>query len=74
MGLQAICYLEDLFVAAEARDSGAARALIDSLVALGKECGWHRVYWHRREKNYRARTLHDRIVARTDYIRYDIDL
>jgi GNAT superfamily N-acetyltransferase len=72
--LQTICYLEDLFVAAEARGTGAARALIDSLVALGKERGWRRVYWHTREKNYRARTLYDRVVARTDYIRYDIDL
>jgi GNAT superfamily N-acetyltransferase len=72
--LQTICYLEDLFVAAEARGSGAARALIDGLVALGKERGWRRVYWHTRENNYRARTLYDRVVARTDYIRYDIDL
>jgi hypothetical protein len=29
---------------------------------------------HTREKNYRARTMYDRIVARTDYICYDIDL
>ena len=57
--LQTICYLEDLFVAEEARGSGAGRALIDSLVALGKERGWRRVYWHTREKNYRARTLYD---------------
>jgi hypothetical protein len=57
----------------DARDV-AERDLIDRLVALGKERGWHRVYWHTREKNYRARTLYDRIVARTDYIRYDIDL
>jgi hypothetical protein len=41
---------------------------------LGKERGWRRVYRHMREKNYRARTPYDRIVARTDYIRYDIDL
>ena len=68
------CYLEDFFVATAARGSGAGRALIDSLVVLGKERGWRRVYRHMREKNYRARTPYDRIVARTDYIRYDIDL
>jgi GNAT superfamily N-acetyltransferase len=59
--LQMICYLEDLFVAAEARGSGAGRALIDSLVALGKERGWRRVYWHTQEKNYalaRCMTAH----------------
>lgn len=72
--MQTVCYLEDLFVAPEARGTGAARALIDRLVALGKERGWRRVYWHTHESNYRARTLYDRVTARTDYIRYDIAL
>src|SRR5260221_7723664 len=72
--LRTLCYLEDLFVAPEARGSGAAQALIEALVALGKQHDWRRVYWHTREHNTRARALYDRVVARTDYIRYDIDL
>jgi GNAT superfamily N-acetyltransferase len=72
--LQTICYLEDLFVAPEARGSGAARALIDGLVALGKTQNWRRVYWHTHDNNYRARTLYDRVTPRTDYVRYDITL
>ena len=72
--LRTVCYLEDLFVAAEARGSGAGQALIEGLVALGKQHDWRRVYWHTHEDNYRARTLYDRVTPRTDYIRYDIEL
>lgn len=72
--MKTVCYLEDLFVAAEARGTGAGRLLIEGLVALGKEHGWRRVYWHTHEDNYRARTLYDRVVPRTDYVRYDIDI
>src|SRR5690348_2744844 len=43
--LRSVCYLEDLFVAPGARGSGVGRALIERLVALGKENGWRRVYW-----------------------------
>jgi GNAT superfamily N-acetyltransferase len=69
-----VCYLEDLFVAPEARGSGAARALIDALTERGRANGWRRIYWHTHEDNYRARTLYDRVTPRTDYVRYDIPL
>ena len=72
--LKPVCYLEDLFVVPEARGSGAARALIEALVALGRQHGWRRVYWHTEEHNYRARALYDRIVPMTRKIRYDIEL
>lgn len=72
--LKTVCYLEDLFVAPEGRGTGAGRALIGELVALGKRHGWRRVYWHTEEHNYRARTLYDRIVPKTNKIRYDIEL
>ena len=39
------CYLEDLFV--DPNDGkGAECALIDDLLALGKEEGSSRLYWH----------------------------
>ena len=72
--LKPVCYLEDIFVASQIRRRGAGRALIEKLVALAREEGWRRIYWHTHEDNHRARRLYDRIVERTDYIRYDIDL
>jgi GNAT superfamily N-acetyltransferase len=72
--LQTVCYLEDLFVSPAARGSGAGRVLIDALIALGRQHDWRRVYWHTHENNYRARSLYDRVVPRTDFVRYDIEL
>jgi GNAT superfamily N-acetyltransferase len=71
---QLVCYLEDLFVAPDARGSGTAQALIDALAARGRAEGWRRLYWHTHENNYRARALYDRVTPRTDYVRYDIPL
>jgi GNAT superfamily N-acetyltransferase len=70
--LRPVCYLEDLFVATAARGEGAGRALIETLVTLGKE-GWRRVYWHTHDNNERARTLYDQLANQTDYVRYDIE-
>jgi ribosomal protein S18 acetylase RimI-like enzyme len=72
--LQPVCYLEDLFVASDDRGTGVGEALINGLVALGRQHGWRRVYWHTRENNYRARGLYDRMVPRTDHVRYDIEI
>jgi GNAT superfamily N-acetyltransferase len=72
--LQTVCYLEDLFVAPDDRGSGAGEALINALVTLGRQQGWRRVYWHTHDDNHRARSLYGRIVPRTDYVRYDIEL
>ena len=71
--LQDVCYLEDIFVAPAERGNGVGQALIESLIALGRQHGWRRVYWHTHEDNRNARALYDRIVHRTDYIRYDVD-
>ncbi len=65
-----ICYLEDLFVAAEARGHGIGGALIADLIALGTARGWSRLYWHTRSGNAQARRLYDRFVAADDFCRY----
>lgn len=44
--LQPACYLEDLFVAPDTRSHGVGRALMDDLLALARERGWSRLYWH----------------------------
>jgi ribosomal protein S18 acetylase RimI-like enzyme len=66
------CYLEDLFVDPDVRGSGAGRALIEDLLALGRERGWARVYWHTRQSNAVARRLYDRFTAADDFVRYTV--
>lgn len=68
-----ICYLEDLFVAPEARGQGVGRALIDDLLELGRAAGWSRLYWHTRADNP-ARRLYDLFTPADDFVRYLIRL
>ena len=71
--LQPVCYLEDLFVAPEARRLGAGRHLIQRLVTKGRDRGWRRVYRHTHDDNVAGVALYDRVAERTDYVRYDIE-
>jgi GNAT superfamily N-acetyltransferase len=71
---QTLCYLEDLFVAEDARGLGAGRALIEALAALGRREKWLRIYWMTKKDNARARALYDRLTPATDWVRYDMPL
>lgn len=64
------CYLEDLYVAPEARGTGLGRALIEDLRALCRENGWSRLYWMTDRDNSRARALYDSITADDNHVRY----
>ena len=55
-------YLEDLFVAEEARGRGAGRALIERIVETGRQNGCQRVYWVTHESNTAARGLYDKLA------------
>lgn len=68
------CYLEDLFVAANARGKGLARALINDLIAIARGKGWHRLYWHTDEGNTTARRLYDSFIQSDNHIRYRLEL
>ena len=68
------CYLEDLFVAPEARGQGIGRALIEDLKTIAKSKGWHRLYWHTDEGNATARALYDSFSPSDGHIRYRIAL
>lgn len=67
-------YLEDFFVAPEARGQGLGRALIEDLIAIGRANGWQRLYWLTEIDNAVARRLYDRFCAHDGHIRYRMRL
>ena len=69
-----LCYIEDLFVSAEARGCGAGRGLIEALAERGRAEGWLRLYWQTARDNATAQALYDKLAARTNWLRYDLDL
>ena len=62
------CYLQDLFVAADCRGSGAGRALIEYVYARARADGASLVHWLAQETNYSGRELYDRIAERSGFI------
>lgn len=64
------CYLQDLFVDAEARGCGLGRQLIASLHDYAKGLGCSRLYWLTQESNQDARALYDKIAECTGFIHY----
>lgn len=65
------CYLEDLFVARQARGSGLSQELIFSVYEEAERAQSTRVYWHTQEFNAPARSLYDEVGRRTSFIMYE---
>lgn len=66
------CYLEDLFVAPDARGGGVARSLIAHVRAWASDAGLEKVYWLTAESNATARALYDKVARRTEFIHYEL--
>jgi GNAT superfamily N-acetyltransferase len=64
------CYLQDLFVADQARGGGIGRALIEHVYADAKRRGASRVHWLTHEANHGAMQLYDCIADRSEFIQY----
>ena len=64
------CYLQDLFVAEEARKRGLGRALIEAVYREARSAGASRVYWLTHETNATARALYDTLADRPGFIQY----
>ena len=64
------CYLQDLFVAENARHLGVGRALIAAVEERARRAGASRVYWLTQESNAVARALYDTLAERSGFIQY----
>ncbi|MGY0232264.1 N-acetyltransferase family protein [Longispora urticae] len=69
-----VCYLQDLFTAAEARGKGVARALIAAVADRARARGCDRVYWSTHESNTTARRLYDQVAENRGFLLYRIQL
>jgi GNAT superfamily N-acetyltransferase len=69
--IEEVCYLQDLYVAPEARGTGLGRKLIEAVYARADTAGAPAVYWLTQEFNTEARQLYDRIAKVTPFIRYN---
>jgi GNAT superfamily N-acetyltransferase len=68
------CYLEDLFVDPNLRNSGAGRALMEKVIDFAKENKSKRVYWTTQEFNHSARVLYDSITAVSEFVQYRLPI
>jgi len=64
------CYLEDLYVDAAARGTGAGRALVEAVYKEADRRGYTRVYWHTEHSNVTARRLYDRLATLSEFVQY----
>mgnify|MGYP002683191336 CR=1 FL=1 len=64
------CYLEDLYVDADARGHGAGEALIEAVADAARAANADRLYWTTHEANAAARRLYDKVAMRTGFVQY----
>lgn len=64
------CYLEDLFVAFQARRQGIARQLIEAVYQFAQDNHYHRVYWVTDENNVNAQKLYEQCAIRMRVLQY----
>jgi GNAT superfamily N-acetyltransferase len=67
----AVCYLQDLYVDADARRRGVGRALIAAVEREARSVGAFRVYWMTKHDNETARHLYDKVATFSGFIRYE---
>jgi len=65
-----VVYLQDLYVAPDARGGGVGRALIEAVYAEADAAGCPAVYWLTQDFNATARRLYGRVARVTPFIKY----
>jgi GNAT superfamily N-acetyltransferase len=66
------CFLDDLFVAPEARGRGVAGAILAELRRRARVNGWSVVRWITASDNVTAQRVYDRVAERTMWVTYDM--
>ncbi len=67
-----VCYLEDLFTAADVRGEGVGSALIAAVADWARVRGCASVYWQTQQDNATARRLYDRVAENQGYLIYTL--
>lgn len=67
-------YLDDLYLAPEARGRGAVDALFAAIGDLAVDRGWDIVRWTAAPDNFRAQAVYSRYATRTTWVTYDEDI
>lgn len=68
--IEPFCYLQDLFVAKDARGKGVAHALIEAVYERARRADAPRVYWQTHESNEAAIRLYDKMAEKSGFIVY----
>lgn len=68
------CFLQDLYVAPEARRAGIGRRLLEAAIAWADGMGAARVTWQTRPGNHAAQALYDSLARRTGLVQYRVVL
>lgn len=64
------CYLNDLYVTADARGGGVGRQLIAHVHDIAQAAGCGRLYWLTHETNRTAMRLYDAVATNSGFIQY----
>jgi len=72
--LRDVCYLQDLFTAAELRGRGIGGLLIRGVYQAARAAGCSRVYWQTQETNRPGRALYDKVARHHGFIVYSHEL
>ena len=67
-----IGFLDDLFIAPEARGDRIGERIFERLREIASERGWTLVRWVTADDNYRARSLYDRVATKTTWNMYEM--
>lgn len=65
------CYLEDLYVAEDARGIGAASSLIAAVQDLAIQNKCSELFWITKESNTVAKKLYEQVATLSDFVRYE---